>query len=93
MGDLVSGVVRKIDRFGCFVGLDQLWRTSGLLHISNVAPGQRVDTVEQVLNKGDEIAVRVVEQPVYDAWVKALRAGAIGDANETLPPLKGMTRR
>ena len=36
-------------------------RTDGLLHISNVSPGQRVGTVEEVLNKGDEIAVRVVE--------------------------------
>jgi polyribonucleotide nucleotidyltransferase len=35
--------------------------TDGLLHISNVAPGQRVDSVEDVLNKGDEINVRVVE--------------------------------
>ncbi|MCP6473670.1 S1 RNA-binding domain-containing protein, partial [Klebsiella pneumoniae] len=35
--------------------------TDGLLHISNVKPGQRVDTVEDVLNKGDEIHVRVVE--------------------------------
>jgi len=26
-----------------------------------VAPGQRVDTVEDVLNKGDEVQVRVVE--------------------------------
>src|SRR6202012_3822652 len=33
----------------------------GLLHISNVAPGRRIGTVEEVLNKGDEIAVKVVE--------------------------------
>ena len=26
-----------------------------------MSPGNRVDTVEEVLNKGDEIAVRVVE--------------------------------
>ncbi|HEX2088028.1 MAG TPA: S1 RNA-binding domain-containing protein, partial [Solirubrobacteraceae bacterium] len=31
------------------------------LHISNIAPGQRPDTVEEVLNKGDEVHVRVVE--------------------------------
>ncbi|MGO9322668.1 MAG: S1 RNA-binding domain-containing protein, partial [Solirubrobacteraceae bacterium] len=35
--------------------------TDGLLHISNVSPGQRVDSVEDVLNKGDEVNVRVVE--------------------------------
>jgi len=33
------------------------------------------------------IAVRVVSQPVFDAWMKALQAGSIGDANKTLPPL------
>ena len=33
------------------------------------------------------IAVRVVEQPVYDAWMKALQAGSVTDANKTLPPL------
>jgi polyribonucleotide nucleotidyltransferase len=51
--------VVKTTTFGAFVELAK--GTDGLLHISNVSPGQRVDTVEDVLNKGDEIAVRVVE--------------------------------
>ncbi len=33
------------------------------------------------------IAVRVVEQDVYDAWMKALQASGIDAANQTLPPL------
>ena len=33
------------------------------------------------------IAVRVVTQDQYDAWVKALQAGSVDDANKTLPPL------
>ena len=33
------------------------------------------------------IAVRVVAQDTYDAWMKALQAGSVGDANKTLPPL------
>src|SRR6476469_5012216 len=45
--------------FGAFVELSK--GTDGLLHISNVKPGERVDSVEDVLNKGDEISVRVVE--------------------------------
>jgi polyribonucleotide nucleotidyltransferase len=49
----------KTTTFGAFVELSK--GTDGLLHISNVSPGQRVDTVEDVLNKGDEINVRVVE--------------------------------
>jgi polyribonucleotide nucleotidyltransferase len=51
--------VVKTTTFGAFVELAK--GTDGLLHISNVSPGQRVGTVEEVLNKGDEIAVRVVE--------------------------------
>ena len=51
--------VVKTTTFGAFVELAK--GTDGLLHISNVSPGQRVDTVEEVLNKGDEISVRVVE--------------------------------
>jgi polyribonucleotide nucleotidyltransferase len=59
VGDSFTGKVVKTTTFGAFVELAK--GTDGLLHISNVSPGQRVDTVEQVLNKGDEIAVRVVE--------------------------------
>jgi polyribonucleotide nucleotidyltransferase len=59
VGDEYTGKVVKTTTFGAFVELSK--GTDGLLHISNVSPGQRVDTVEEVLNKGDEIAVRVVE--------------------------------
>jgi polyribonucleotide nucleotidyltransferase len=59
VGDEFSGKVVKTTTFGAFVELSK--GTDGLLHISNVAPGRRVETVEEVLNKGDEIAVRVVE--------------------------------
>src|SRR5213595_2268091 len=59
VGDEFHGRVVKTTTFGAFVELSK--GTDGLLHISNVSPGQRVDTVEEVLNKGDEIAVRVVE--------------------------------
>ena len=59
IGDAFTGKVVKTTTFGAFVELAK--GTDGLLHISNVSPGQRVDTVEDVLNKGDEIDVRVVE--------------------------------
>ncbi|MCW3045868.1 MAG: polyribonucleotide nucleotidyltransferase [Solirubrobacterales bacterium] len=59
VGDQYQGKVVKTTTFGAFVELAK--GTDGLLHISNVSPGQRVDAVEDVLNKGDEIAVRVVE--------------------------------
>jgi polyribonucleotide nucleotidyltransferase len=59
VGDEFTGKVVKTTTFGAFVEL--MKGTDGLLHISNVAPGRRIATVEEVLNKGDEIAVKVVE--------------------------------
>jgi polyribonucleotide nucleotidyltransferase len=59
VGDEYVGKVVKTTTFGAFIELAK--GTDGLLHISNVSPGQRVDTVEDVLNKGDEVNVRVVE--------------------------------
>jgi polyribonucleotide nucleotidyltransferase len=59
VGDEYAGKVVKTTTFGAFIELAK--GTDGLLHISNVSPGQRVDSVEDVLNKGDEINVRVVE--------------------------------
>jgi polyribonucleotide nucleotidyltransferase len=59
VGDEFTGKVVKTTTFGAFVELSK--GTDGLLHISNVAPGKRIATVEEVLNKGDELLVRVVE--------------------------------
>jgi polyribonucleotide nucleotidyltransferase len=59
LGDQFTGKVVKTTTFGAFVELAK--GTDGLLHISNVAPGRRIATVEEELNKGDEIVVRVVE--------------------------------
>jgi polyribonucleotide nucleotidyltransferase len=59
VGDEYDGKVVKTTTFGAFIELAK--GTDGLLHISNVSPGERVETVEDVLNKGDEVKVRVVE--------------------------------
>jgi polyribonucleotide nucleotidyltransferase len=59
VGDEFLGKVVKTTTFGAFVELSK--GTDGLLHISNVSPGERVETVEDVLNRGDEINVKVVE--------------------------------
>ena len=59
IGDSFTGKVVKTTTFGAFVELAK--GTDGLLHISNVAPGERAEAVEDHINKGDEIEVRVVE--------------------------------
>jgi len=59
VGDEFKGKVVKTTTFGAFVELVK--GTDGLLHISAVKPGERVETVEDVLSQGDEIDVTVVE--------------------------------
>jgi polyribonucleotide nucleotidyltransferase len=59
VGDEFTGKVVKTTTFGAFVELAK--GTDGLLHISNIAPGERPNTVEEVVNRGDELRVKVVE--------------------------------
>jgi polyribonucleotide nucleotidyltransferase len=59
VGDEFTGKVVKTTTFGAFIELTK--GNDGLLHISNVKPGERVDAVEDVLERGQEIEVRVVE--------------------------------
>ncbi len=59
VGDEYLGKVVKTTTFGAFIELSK--GTDGLLHISNVSPGERVESVEDVLTRGDEVNVRVVE--------------------------------
>jgi polyribonucleotide nucleotidyltransferase len=60
IGDRYPGAkVVKTTTFGAFVELTK--GTDGLLHISNVKPGGRVETVEEVLESGQEIDVTVAE--------------------------------
>ena len=58
VGEEYAGRVVNIQAFGAFVEL--LPGKDGLLHISRVAQG-RVDKVEDVLNVGDEVRVKVIE--------------------------------
>ena len=58
VGEEYTGRVVSIKEFGAFVNL--LPGKDGLLHISRVAQG-RVNKVEDVLNVGDEVKVKVIE--------------------------------
>jgi polyribonucleotide nucleotidyltransferase len=59
LGEIYTGKVVKTTTFGAFVELSK--GTDGLIHISNLKPGERAESVEDVVNKGDELTVRVVE--------------------------------
>ncbi len=58
VGEIFQGKVVRIMNFGAFVEL--LPGKDGLVHISELAPN-RVEKVEDVVNLGDVIAVKVKE--------------------------------
>ena len=57
LGAEYTGRVVNITKFGAFVNI--LPGRDGLLHISKLGRGKRIDRVEDVLNLGDEVTVRV----------------------------------
>jgi polyribonucleotide nucleotidyltransferase len=59
VGDIVTGRVVSIKDFGAFVELKR--GVDGLIHISKLGQGKRVDKVEDVLQKGQTVTVEVIE--------------------------------
>jgi polyribonucleotide nucleotidyltransferase len=59
LGDEYQGTVVRTTPVGAVV--EVVKGSGGLLHISSVAPGRHVASVEEVLNEGDVVNVRVVE--------------------------------
>src|SRR5262249_34265773 len=59
VGDRFLGTVVKTAAFGAFVSL--LPGRDGLLHISKVGDGKRVEKVEDFLNVGDKVEVEIAE--------------------------------
>jgi polyribonucleotide nucleotidyltransferase len=57
IGGVYDGKVVNITKFGAFVNI--LPGRDGLLHISKLGGSRRIDRVEDVLNLGDEVEVRV----------------------------------
>jgi polyribonucleotide nucleotidyltransferase len=59
MGDKFLGTVVKTAAFGAFISL--LPGRDGLLHISKVGDGKRVERVEDFLNVGDKVEVSIAD--------------------------------
>ena len=59
VGDKFLGTVVKTAAFGAFISL--LPGRDGLLHISKVGDGKRVDKVEDYLNVGDKVEVSIAD--------------------------------
>ncbi|MFC4811239.1 polyribonucleotide nucleotidyltransferase [Paenibacillus sp. GCM10023250] len=58
VGEIYTGTVKRIEKFGCFVEI--LPNKDGLIHISQVAQ-ERIAKVEDVLKIGDQVTVKVTE--------------------------------
>ena len=57
VGAIYEGRVVNITKFGAFVNI--LPGRDGLIHISKLGQGKRIDRVEDVLSLGDELSVKV----------------------------------
>jgi polyribonucleotide nucleotidyltransferase len=88
MGKVYTGRVVNITKFGAFVNI--LPGRDGLVHISKLGRGKRINSVEDVLSLGDEIEVRVEEiddrgkvslVPVGDV----AEGAEIGDGDDSTP--------
>jgi len=78
LGEVYPGRVVNITKFGAFVNI--LPGRDGLVHISKLGKGRRINAVEDVLSLGDELQVRVDDidpngkvslSPVGDDWESA----------------------
>lgn len=58
VGEIYEGIVRRIEKFGAFVEI--LPKKDGMVHISELEH-RRVDKVEDVLNMGDKVKVKVMD--------------------------------
>jgi polyribonucleotide nucleotidyltransferase len=87
-GEVYTGRVVNITKFGAFVNI--LPGRDGLVHISKLGKGRRINRVEDVLELGDTIEVRVDDidpngkvslSPIGDDW----EGGSGGDAAPSRP--------
>ena len=77
VGDTYNGAkVVKTTAFGAFVELSK--GVDGLLHISNLG-NERVERVEDVVNRGDEVDVTVVEVDKARGRIGLRMVGADGE--------------
>ncbi|KFN93147.1 polyribonucleotide nucleotidyltransferase [Tetragenococcus muriaticus PMC-11-5] len=58
VGEVYTGKVVRIEKFGAFVNIAK--GKDGLVHISQIA-NERINKVEDVLHVGDEVLVKVTE--------------------------------
>ena len=84
VGEIYTGKVVNITKFGAFVNI--LPGRDGLVHISKLGKGKRVERVEDVVSLGDEIVVRVDDiDPNGKVSLSPLRDGDATGPSEPAP--------
>jgi small subunit ribosomal protein S1 len=78
---VVPGRVTKLMNFGAFVQLEP--GIEGLLHISNLGTGRRINHPKEVLTEGDEIEVKVLS---VDSATKRIGLELLRDRSEPAAP-------
>ncbi|MEI8001413.1 MAG: polyribonucleotide nucleotidyltransferase [Actinomycetes bacterium] len=87
LGAVYEGRVVNVTKFGAFVNV--LPGKDGLLHISKLGRGKRIDRVEDVLNLGDTVAVKVDDIDNSGKLSLSLVGdddGATGGSESSAPP-------
>ena len=64
-GQLVRGRITKLTKFGAFARLIDYDAVEGLIHISELS-GERVTHPREVVNRGDELVLRIVKIDIKD---------------------------
>jgi polyribonucleotide nucleotidyltransferase len=83
VGQTYNGRVVNVTKFGAFVNI--LPGRDGLLHISKIGGGKRIERVEDVLDLGDAVEVRVDDVDPNGKVSLSLVNPVSGDAGEAAP--------
>jgi len=81
VGQVYQGRVVNVTKFGAFVNI--LPGRDGLLHISKIGGGKRIDKVEDVLDLGDAVEVRVDDVDPNGKVSLSMASTPVEDASES----------
>ncbi|CAB4930782.1 MAG: polyribonucleotide nucleotidyltransferase [Actinobacteria bacterium] len=84
VGQTYMGRVVNVTKFGAFVNI--LPGRDGLLHISKIGGGKRIDRVEDVLDLGDAVEVRVDDVDPNGKVSLSLASAPVADSSDSAAP-------
>ena len=95
VGSRVQGKVTKVTDFGAFVEIEP--GIEGLVHVSEMREGERVDNPREVIRESEDVAVKIIDLDSNDRRIglsiKALQAAGEEDYQEFLQQQGSATAR